>query len=569
VLNLLPLATDDTTRTLTLIQALNDTAVPVPMWTITAGATSPAADDPAPDPHQAAVWGLGRVAALEHPQQWGGLLDLPADPRPEHWSDLVQLLAHPGEEDQLAIRQGVHVRRLDRAPSPGTPGARWRPLRTTLVTGGTGALGPHIARWLADAGAEHLVVTSRRGEAAEGMPELVAELAERGVRVTVAACDVADREAVAALVARLDSEGCQVSTVIHAAALMQLNSLPALTVEEFQDVVEAKVAGARHLDELLAHHPVEAFVLFSSIAGVWGSGDHGAYAAANAYLDAFAEQRRARGLPATSVAWGVWGSDKLPDAVDPDFLKRQGLPLIDPGTAFAGLQQALDHDETFIALADVDWARFVPVFTSARRRPLLDTIPEVAQILAAADEPQPAQDAAGSSLAQRLEGLSDAEQEEELLGLVTRNLAVVLGHAADQTVAADRSFKQLGIDSLTAVELRNRLNTATGLRLPATLVYDHPNPGAVVRLLRGELVADAPLGSVADELDRLEAAFAEQSVAPTERTVVAARLRTLLTALDGGGQQSVAAADDDPEDDLDLVSDEEMFDLIDRELGEG
>ncbi|MGP3972357.1 SDR family NAD(P)-dependent oxidoreductase, partial [Streptomyces sp. 6N223] len=602
VLNLDP----DPAATLTHLHHRLTRPDPAPMWTLTTHAVQAAPDDPPPDPAHAQTWGLGRVAALEHPRHFAGLIDLPHAPGPRHYAELVRHLAsreRPDHEPHIAIRDGaLYAPRLARAPRtappPATPYRPYRPRHTTLVTGGTGALGPHLARWLVAAGAEHLVLVSRRGEAADGVPELVAEIETKGARVTVAACDVADREAVAALVRRLDEDGCRIGTVIHAAALMQLNALEALTVEEFRAVVEAKAAGARHLDELLAHHPVEAFVLFSSIAGVWGSGNHGAYAAANAYLDAFAQQRRARGLPATSVAWGVWGSDTLPDAVDPDFLRKQGLPLLDPEIALAGLQQALDHDETFVAIADVDWERFLPVFTSARPSPLLADI-------ATEQHGQHGQhgergergehgehgqrgEAEASPLAERLSGLSRAEREKELLAVVNDCLAVVLGRQGQGAGAAgddDRTpFRQRGMDSLLAVELRNRLGEATGLRLPATLAFEHPNPLAVAHFLSEELRAEPPsgAGSVRAELDRLEAAVESNGVGATDRSEIAARLRALLAGLDEPGQQQArddrsdagdagdagdarAAADDDLE--IDLASDDEMFDLIDRELG--
>ena len=267
----------------------------------------------------------------------------------------------------------------------------------------------------------------------------------------------------------------------------------------------------------------------------------------------------------------MWGSDRLPDAVDPAFLRKQGLPLINPETALAGLRQALDHDETFVAIADVDWARFVPVFASARPRPLLHTIPEVAAFLAAEDA-ESAPGSGKSPLAQRLAGLSANEQEEELLSLVTSNLAVVLGHGTDDaaSVLPKTPFKDLGVDSLLAVEVRNRLNTATGLRLPATLVYDHPNPLAVAHLLRDELAtdtelpSDAPYGSVHTELDRLEAVVNGVGVPESERSTVAARLRALLTGLEESRPEPQEYVDET--DNLDQVSDDDMFDLIDQAL---
>jgi NADP-dependent 3-hydroxy acid dehydrogenase YdfG len=580
VLSLLP----DTVDSLRLIKEHAAAQRAVPLWHLTSRAVQTTPDDAPPVPEQAQTWGLGRVAALEHPGQWGGLVDLPADARLPHYAELAHRLADtgPGYEDQLAIRDDVtYLPRLVRAPHPaGTSEADgWRPEGTVLVTGGTGALGPHIARWLVQAGAEDLVLTSRRGASADGVPALVAELEAQGVRVTVAACDVSDRDAVAQLVKRLDSEDRRVGTVVHAAASMRLDSLDALTPEEFEAVVEAKVAGARHLEELLTHHPVSAFVLFSSIAGVWGSGDHGAYAAANAYLDAFALRRRARGLPATSVAWGVWGSDQLPDAVDPEFLRKQGLPLIDPDTAFAGLQQALEHDETFVAVADVDWARFLPVFASARPRPLLDDIPEVAELVSAQAEASGDDDV--PEFVRRFDALpAPAEREKEALALVVGCLAAILGrHGEDEDIAPKTAFKQLGVDSLLAVELRNRLGALTGLRLPATLVFEHPTPLAVAGLVVEELTASrreddtAASGSVEEELARLESALARRAVHGEDRGTVAERLRAMLAGVeeaDAAARAPQPALADEDEDDPDLegVSDDEIFELLDKELGD-
>ncbi|MFD5703101.1 type I polyketide synthase, partial [Streptomyces lasiicapitis] len=392
--------------TVALVQALGDTGIAARLWAVSTGAVSTGRNDQVQSPAQAQTWGLGRVVALEHPERWGGLVDLPPTPDSRAAARFAGILAGVGDEDQLAVRgSGVFVRRLVRAES-GTPAAPakgtntpWTPRGTVLITGGTGALGPHLARWLAREGAEHLVLTSRRGPDAPGAAELRAELEELGVQVTIASCDVADREAVAALLDGLAADGHTLRAVIHAAALIELAPLATTTLGDFAEIVAAKVAGAVVLDELLTETgldaDLDAFVLFSSIAGVWGSGDHAAYAAANAHLDALAEHRRARGLTATSIAWGVWNvvnpheSGSAPVDVDPEQLRRQGLPFLDPDLAFAGMRKTLDDDETFLALADVDWDQFVPVFTSRRARPLLADLPDAQRVLAA-DQDGPA-----------------------------------------------------------------------------------------------------------------------------------------------------------------------------------
>ncbi|MCD9593150.1 type I polyketide synthase [Streptomyces sp. 8ZJF_21] len=476
--------------TTVLTQALHDARWTVPLWCLTQGATSAAGDGEPRHPAQAAVWGLGRVIGLEHPEFWGGLVDLPTDHDERSAATFCDVLAGGGDEDQWAVRGGTTlVRRLTRALPDGRPARRaWRPRGTVLLTGATGAVGPYIARWLAAAGAEHLVLAGRRGADVPGAAELIAELAESGTRLEYTGCDVTDRTAVAELVARLDAAGTPVRAVVHAAALIQIASLADTSLTEFEDVVHAKVAGAVHLAELLPD--LDALVLFSSIAGVWGSGDHGAYAAANAFLDAYAEHLRGRGTPATSIAWGIWNTPNLvesaamPGGLDMDRVRRQGLPFIDPQLAVAALQRAMDDDETVLAVAEVDWSRFAPVFTSARPRPLLDEIPEVA---AQAREETPAAAPVAAQLS-----------EAELVTLVREQVASVLGHSGADAVDPRRAFRDIGFDSLTAVELRNRLNAATGLRLPTTVVFDHPNVHAVARHLRAELTQDtaAPVATV-------------------------------------------------------------------------
>nr|WP_243469291.1 type I polyketide synthase [Streptomyces cinnamoneus] len=482
-----------TAATVVLTQALGDAGIQAPLWLMTRGAVSTGRADALTNAGQAQVWGLGRVISLEHPERWGGLIDLPQDADERVLDRLCGVLGVSGDEDQLAVRpSGVYVRRLVRAPLGDAVATRtWRPRGTVLVTGATGGLGPHIARWLARNGADQLVLTSRRGPDAPGADELVAEITALGTRVTVVACDMADRDAVVALAGWLKDAEHPVRSVIHAAAYTELASLDESDLAEFAAVVDAKARGAEYLDELFGSE-LDAFVLFSSISGVWGSGNHAAYAAANAYLDALAERRRARGLTATSVAWGIWDSGAERAQVLPEQLRRQGLPFIEPDLAFTALQQVLDHDETFIAVADVDWDRFVPAFTMARPRPLLDGISEARAAVDRAENSDLAVSAGtgeqgSESGPARLAALGEKERDREIGELIRAHAAAVLGHASASAIAEDRAFRELGFDSLTAVELRNRLQTAMGVRLPATLIFDHPTPQALVRHLAGTL----------------------------------------------------------------------------------
>ncbi|WP_277682310.1 type I polyketide synthase [Saccharomonospora azurea] len=475
-------------------QLVKDAAAPV--WLLTRGAVSVGGSDPLTNPVQAQVWGLGRVAALEHADRWGGLLDLPEriDARAAH--RIAAALAGIGHEDQLAIREsGVYLRRLEHgAGERGTTG--WSPRGTVLVTGGTGALGSRVAAWLRENGAEHVVLTSRRGADAEGAAELAAELG-----ATVAACDVADRDSLDALVRRCEEAGTPVRAVVHCAGAVEPDAEPDTNLAELRTLLSAKVGGADALVDVFAERELDAFVLFSSVAGVWGSGGQAAYSAANAYLDALAEQRRQAGLPATSVAWGPWAEAGMAASdAGREQLSRRGMPAIAPATALTALGHALQRGEALAVVADIDWDRFVPGFTLARPRPLIEDLPEVRRLLA--DEPAAAATEAGA-LQTLLAGLPEAEHRSAVVECVCDAVAAVLGFDSGEDIEPQRAFTDLGFDSLTAVEFRNRLAESTGLRLPATLVFDYPTPVVLAEHLLSEVAGtvgggDTPVTVVAD-----------------------------------------------------------------------
>ncbi len=467
--------------TTALIQAMGDTELEVPLWCATRGAVSTGHSDRLGSPVQAMVWGLGRVAALEHPGRWGGLVDLP----PTVDSPVAERLAGvlSSAEDQVAVRaSGVFVRRLLHAPVGAGPRRGW-PLRgTTLITGAFGALGRRIARWLAAAGAERLLLTGRHASD----PELVAELTALGVEVDVAACDVADREAVAALLARIP-EDRPLTAVAHAAGVLDDGVIDALDPQRFARVLHAKVSGARNLHELAGE--LKAFVLFSSATGAVGNAGQANYAAANTYLDALAEQRRADGLAATSVAWGPWGAGGMAvDGADARIvgarLRRNGMTVLDPDLAIAALGTAFAHDESGLVIADIDWARFLSVFATTRSSPLLADIPEVRQSKAAASP------AEASSLVRRLAGMSRAGRVRTLRDLVCRHAAQVLGHDSVAQVRPGEPFHEQGLSSLGVIELRNQLSAETGLRLSASTLFDHPTPIALAGHLDAELAPE-------------------------------------------------------------------------------
>ncbi|MFD8396450.1 type I polyketide synthase, partial [Streptomyces sp. NPDC059680] len=488
---------------------LGDAGVGAPLWCVTRGAVSTGRSDRLGSAVQAGVWGLGRVAALEVPARWGGLVDLPPGVVDERaLGRLADVLAGLGGEDQVAVRgSGIFARRLERpvqgevAPEDGA----WTPKGAVLVTGGTGALGAEVARWLARNGAGHLVLTSRRGAEAPGAAELEAELVSAGARVTIAACDVADREALARLLEPLRSE---LTAVIHTAGVLDDGVLDALTPQRFERVWQAKADSARHLHELTRDLDLSAFVLFSSISGTLGSSGQANYAAANAYLDALAQQRRTDGLPATSIAWGAWAAGMAADDDMAERMRRGGVPPMAVDPAIRALRQAIDSGEAVLTVADFDWERLTPGLVAVRPSPFIGDLPEVRRVLDHADglAAGGAGSGAGASLAERLAAMSRAEQERTVLDLVRTHVAGVLGHNGSAAIGAERAFKELGFDSLTAVELRNRLGAATGVDLPATLVFDHPTASALADHLRTELLGtgaavDGPVSRAAEVAD--------------------------------------------------------------------
>ncbi|KPI30779.1 6-deoxyerythronolide-B synthase [Actinobacteria bacterium OK074] len=482
-----PAVTDGLALTCALAQAHADLETPAPLWCATRGAVAATDGEPVDEPGQAMVWGLGRTLALEQPRGWGGLVDLPADLTDDALLWFGAVLTGQDGEDQLAVREsGLYARRLVRATAAeaGTraPGdLAWRPRGTVLVTGGTGALGAQVARWLAAHGAERLILTGRRGPDTPGAPELVRELAGLGPRISVEACDMADRRQVERLLASIPPG--ELTAVVHAAGVIGRTApLTGSDLAEFADTVAAKAAGAAHLDAALGDTELDAFVVISSISATWGSTGQTAYAAGNAYLDALAVNRRARGLAATSVAFGPWGEAGMgAEAGMREFLTRRGLPPLAPAEATAELWRAVAAGENTLTVADIDWDRFLPPFTATRAARFFDDL-------------RPRTTAAEAPSAQEAPRFTDP------LLTVRTEAAAVLGHGSPEDVFPDRRFLDLGFDSLTSVELRRRLIAATGLQLATPVVFEHPTPAELARHI-GELAAAGRQGDTSGPVD--------------------------------------------------------------------
>ncbi|WP_317441279.1 SDR family NAD(P)-dependent oxidoreductase [Streptomyces collinus] len=416
--------------------------------------------------------GLVRAAVAENPDRFV-LVD--TDDHPDSTRALAAAVACG--EPELTLRSGtILAPRLTKAPLDPGDTRTLDPEGTVLVTGGTGGLGGLVARHLVtEHGVRRLVLVSRRGLRAPGAEELVAELEGLVAEVVVAACDVSDRESLATVLDGIAAEH-PLTGVVHTAGVLDDGVVASLSPERLDAVLRAKADAAWHLHELTAERDLALFCLFSSAAGMVAPGGQGNYAAANTFLDALAGHRGAAGMPAQSCVWGMWELDTgMTGHLDETALRRlrrQGFGALSEADGLALFDAALASDATVPVLIDLE-------LPGLRTRAASGSLPAVLSALVRAPRRQAGGTVTGASLADRLARLADEQRRPMLLELVRRETADVLGHASVDGVAHDRAFKELGFDSLTAVELRNRLNGVTGLRLPATLVFDHPTAAAV------------------------------------------------------------------------------------------
>ncbi|GAA2130984.1 hypothetical protein GCM10009727_23200 [Actinomadura napierensis] len=460
---------------------------------VTRGAVAAGEHDGVADLVHAPVWGLLRSAQAENPGRFV-IVDIDGSDDPAR--SLTTVLSSGVE--QAAVRHGTvlapHLTRITGAasdPRPGGEDGLWNPSGTALITGGTGTLGTLLARHLVTAhGVRHLVLASRSGPQAQGAAELQAELAARGAQVSLVACDAADRSALAEVLDGIPAEH-PLTWVVHAAGALDDGVIGALTPERLDRVMRPKVDAAVNLHELTSGLDLSAFALFSSAAGVLGNPGQGNYAAANAFLDGLAAFRRVAGMPGLSLAWGLWdeagGMTAEVDRDDRSRARRSGVVPLESSAGLELFDSACGMAESLVLPMRLDTA-------ALHARAGAGVLPEMLRGLVRVPSRRTAigeRPGDGSALVRRLVGLPPADQGRELLSLVRGQVAAVLGHGDPEAVDADRAFRELGFDSLTAVELRNRLRAATGLRLPATLVYDHPAPSAVARLLRTELLGES------------------------------------------------------------------------------
>ncbi len=469
------------------------------LWVVTRGAQTVGVGGEKMEPAQSTLWGLGRSVALESPGRWGGLIDLgPEDGARQLWEELRAA----EDEDQVVLRGGQrYVARLAELEAPESKPVPVQAEATYLIAGGQGALGLEVARWLVRRGARHLVLTARRampersqwdaalaqgGELAERISG-VRELEAAGAKVLLAQADVALRDDMAALLERVRASMPPLRGIVHAAVVSSTSRVRDLDVETLDRVLAPKVAGAWNLHTLTLGEPLDFFILFSSISAVWGSSGVGHYSAANSFLDGLAAYRHALGLAATSINWGLWSGRGAASEEQGRWLLNMGVEVLDRQAALAWMERLVGARVPQAMVATIRWERFLPIFEARGPRPLLSRLRT-----GMAAQPREVPVAKSSAPAPWREAPTATARREALRKLVQESVSRILGLQPGQSVEEERGFNELGLDSIMAVEVKERLQGALGLALPATLAFNFPTIQALTEHLFSQLESETP-----------------------------------------------------------------------------
>jgi acyl transferase domain-containing protein len=477
------------------------------IWVVTRGAQTIDGVITPGAPYQAPVWGLGNVIGLEHPTLWGGLIDLDPTVAVDQAAALVETIQSASGETQIAWRDGQrYVARLTRATHPKTQARpQVYPEGTYLITGGLGALGLLVARWLVDHGARHVALVGRSG-ASGAVETTLRELEARGAQVRVLRANVAYEAEVARLLQEIEATMPPLRGIFHAAGVLDDGVLLQQRWERFERVFAPKISGAWHLHRLTQHLALDYFVLFSSIASLLGSPGQGNYAAANAFLDALAHYRRSLELAAVSINWGAWGDSGMAAALtDRDQLRwtSRGIGIIPPDQGIRVLEQILTLQVPQIGVMPVEWERYAQQYPPGAERCLLAELVDLnTRAITAADGAMPA-----PHLREQFAAMPVARRYEALMQYVTGEVARVL-MLGDDTLDPRQGLFDMGMDSLMALEFKNRVQTAFDHAMPSTLLFNYPTIEAVVEYLQqtvfGEQQAAAPLPPQPVTTDHLE-----------------------------------------------------------------
>ena len=476
---------------------------------------------------QAPLWGVGRVFALEHPECWGGLVDLPPDASEGCTVGiLLQEFAAIDGEDQTAWRNGERLApRLTRSALTSERPARLRSDGIYLVTGGFGGLGLLVARWMAEAGAKTIALIGRRPQPDSDGVRAIAAL---GARVISLAGDVSDAAQMREVLKRLAEEDAPLRGIVHAAADFSSSLIGQVTHEELQRVLRPKIDGTVVLEELTRDQDLDFIVLFSSTTALLGASGFAAYAAANAFLDATADAAEQGGRRIVSINWGTWEAMRLASTKNQAFFRLSGLNPMPNERALDALARLLSGNAHRAAIADIDWNTLKPLHEARRSRPFLSRLGTSSRPAMVSPQRNEASD---SDYLDRLSRVPAEMRQDAILEFVTKQIAAVLGLDASEPVPPDLGFFDMGMDSLMSVELKRRLEQGMGRMLPSTLTFNYPNVSALVAFLVDELgIAPAateaaaassvtPLGSTGDVLNELsERELEERLLARLEET---------------------------------------------------
>jgi acyl transferase domain-containing protein/acyl carrier protein len=489
-------------------QALIEAGGPCELWIVTRGAQ--AAGGAVTAPEQAPLWGLGRVVALEHPERWGGLVDLgPGDGPAEEAAALLEEIDGDDGEDQIARRDGRRlVARLARVAAPRASSPELHADAAYLVTGGLGGLGVKLGRWLVEQGADTIVLTGRRGVPDAATAEAVSEIEALGARVVPVAADVNDAEAMAALFARFGTDLPPLRGVVHAAAELGDATIASMSRDALAAALRPKTVGTWQLHLLTRDVPLDFFVVFSSTTALWGSRDLGHYAAANQFLDAFAHHRHALGQPALSINWGTWDEMRVASAADRATVAGAGLNPLPSDQALAVFGQLLARpDLAQVAVASVDWTRLKGIYEARRARPFLSMVasPRPARAVRSSAEPV---------LSARLAAAPPSQRRDVAVDFLREEVARALGIQPALAVDVDQGLFEMGMDSLMSLELKSRIEEALGTDLPSTLTFNYPTISALADFLTTSSEPDeSPAGASPPPVTPLDDDMSEDDVA--------------------------------------------------------
>ena len=428
------------------------------------------------------LWGLGRTIALEHPEIWGGMVDLGAGISGDEAVTLFTEISQPDREDHLAFRSGQrYVARLLQSSSKSAAPLSLHNDRTYLITGGLGGLGLKLAEWMVEQGARDLVLVGRNG-ATDATRKAVNQLEHSGAKVLVAKGDVSQHRDVSNILEKISESMPPLGGIIHAAGVLDDGMLRQQDWERFTKVMAPKIQGAWNLHILTQNLPLDFFVMFSSVASLLGSPGQGNYAAANAFLDALAHYRYAQGLPGLAINWSTWaevGMAANSGSQEQQRLVAMGMDTIAPQQGLQVLGQLLQQSSAQVGVVPVEWSQFMQQFSA-------DTVPALLTELGSqpkAETPSVQQ----LEFIQRLEKVSLRDRQEMLLAHVQDQVAKVLGRGSSHSLELHQGFFDIGMDSLTSVELRNRLQTSLGRSLSSTLIFDYPTLDTLAKYLANEM----------------------------------------------------------------------------------